>query len=137
MSSKKVREEGFSKDADKLVRRLSLVALLLSRRGQPVSVAQIRCSVEGYPTMTEDAFKRRFYGWMWPKYTAHAPSHRLREKREPIGRRQAPRPPPRRLLGRQVPRLLAAAPSQQIASRVTRPGAAAQPLPPTARTEVA
>ena len=61
MSSKKVREEGFSKDADKLVRRLSLVALLLSRRGQPVSVAQIRCSVEGYPTMTEDAFKRRFY----------------------------------------------------------------------------
>jgi predicted DNA-binding transcriptional regulator YafY len=61
MSSKKVREEGFSKDADKLVRRLSLVALLLSRRGQPVSVAQIRRSVEGYPTMTEEAFKRRFY----------------------------------------------------------------------------
>ena len=61
MSSKRVREEGFSKDADKLVRRLSLVALLLSRRGQPVSVAQIRGSVEGYPTMTEDAFKRRFY----------------------------------------------------------------------------
>jgi len=61
MSRKKVREEGFSKDADKLVRRLSLVALLLSRRGQPVSVAQIRGSVEGYPTMTEEAFKRRFY----------------------------------------------------------------------------
>ena len=61
MSSKKVREKGFSKDADKLVRRLSLVALLLSRRGQPVSVAQIRRSVEGYPTMTEEAFKRRFY----------------------------------------------------------------------------
>ena len=61
MSSKKVREEGFSKDADKLVRRLSLVALLLSRRGQPVSVAQIRSSVEGYPTMTDEAFKRRFY----------------------------------------------------------------------------
>ncbi len=61
MSSKKVREEGFSKDADKLVRRLSLVALLLSRRGQPVSVAQIRGTVEGYPTMTEEAFKRRFY----------------------------------------------------------------------------
>lgn len=61
MSNKKVREEGFSKDADKLVRRLSLVALLLSRRGQPVSVAQIRRSVEGYPTMTEEAFKRRFY----------------------------------------------------------------------------
>ena len=61
MSSNRVHEEGFSKDADKLVRRLSLVALLLSRRGQPVSVAQIRGSVEGYPTMTEDAFKRRFY----------------------------------------------------------------------------
>ena len=61
MSTNKVREEGFSKDADKLVRRLSLVALLLSRRGQPVSVAQIRGSVEGYPLMTEEAFKRRFY----------------------------------------------------------------------------
>src|SRR5450759_1485094 len=61
MSSKMVREEGFSKDADKLVRRLSLVALLLSRRGQPVSAEEIRRRVEGYPTMTEDAFKRRFY----------------------------------------------------------------------------
>ena len=61
MSSKKVREEGLSKDTDKLVRRLSLVALLLSRRGQPVSVAQIRGRVEGYPTMTDEAFKRRFY----------------------------------------------------------------------------
>lgn len=61
MSEKKVREQGFSKDADKLVRRLSLVALLLSRRGQPVSVAEIRSRVEGYPTMTEEAFKRRFY----------------------------------------------------------------------------
>ena len=61
MPPKRVREEGFSKDADKLVRRLSLVALLLSRRGQPVSVAEIRSKVEGYPTMTEEAFKRRFY----------------------------------------------------------------------------
>ncbi len=61
MSSSRVREEGFSKDADKLVRRLSLVALLLSRRGQPVSAEEIRRRVEGYPTMTEDAFKRRFY----------------------------------------------------------------------------
>ncbi len=57
----RVREEGFSKDADKLVRRLSLVALLLSRGGQPVSADQIRGCVEGYPTMTEDAFKRRFF----------------------------------------------------------------------------
>ena len=61
MNSQRVREEGFSKDADKLVRRLSLVALLLSRRGQPVSADEIRGRIEGYPTMTEDAFKRRFY----------------------------------------------------------------------------
>ena len=59
--SKTPREEGFSKDADKLVRRLSLVALLLSRGGHPASVAEIREKVEGYPTMTDDAFKRRFY----------------------------------------------------------------------------
>lgn len=61
MSPKSVREEGFSKDADKLVRRLSLVALLLSRRGQPVTAAEIRGRVEGYPMMTEEAFKRRFF----------------------------------------------------------------------------
>ncbi len=61
MSTERIREEGFSKDADKLVRRLSLVAMLLSRGGQPVSAEQIRERVEGYPTMTEDAFKRRFY----------------------------------------------------------------------------
>ena len=61
MSSKKVREKGFSKDADKLLRQLSLVALLLSRRGQPVGADEISGRVEGYPTMTEDAFKRRFY----------------------------------------------------------------------------
>ena len=61
MPEKRVREEGFSKDADKLLRRLSLVALLLSRGGQPVGVAEIRSRVEGYPLMTEEAFKRRFY----------------------------------------------------------------------------
>jgi predicted DNA-binding transcriptional regulator YafY len=55
------REEGFSKDADKQIRRLSLVALLLSRNGQPVTAGEIRRRVEGYPTMTEEAFKRRFY----------------------------------------------------------------------------
>jgi len=55
------REKGFSKDADKQIRRLSLVALLLSRRGQPVNGGEIRRCVEGYPTMTEEAFKRRFY----------------------------------------------------------------------------
>jgi predicted DNA-binding transcriptional regulator YafY len=61
MCPNRVREEGFSKDADKLIRRLSLVALLLSRRGQPVSGDEIRRRVEGYPTMTEEAFKRRFF----------------------------------------------------------------------------
>jgi len=55
------REPGFSKDADKLIRRLSLVAFLLSRPGRPVSAAEIRRRVEGYALMTDDAFKRRFY----------------------------------------------------------------------------
>ena len=55
------REAGFSKDADKLIRRLSLVAFLLSRPGRPVTSAEIRRRVEGYALMTDDAFKRRFY----------------------------------------------------------------------------
>jgi proteasome accessory factor C len=55
------REEGFSKDADKQIRRLSLVALLLARAGQPVTTEQIRRRVEGYPRMSDEAFKRRFY----------------------------------------------------------------------------
>ena len=55
------REEGFSKDADKLIRRLSLIAFLLSRPGRPVTSAEIRRRVEGYALMTDDAFKRRFY----------------------------------------------------------------------------
>jgi predicted DNA-binding transcriptional regulator YafY len=61
LSPKRAREPGQSKDTDKLIRRLSLVALLLSRRGQPVSAGEIRSRVEGYPTMTEEAFKRRFF----------------------------------------------------------------------------
>ncbi len=55
------REEGFSKDADKLIRRLSLVAFLLSRPGRPATAAEIRRRVEGYALMSDDAFKRRFY----------------------------------------------------------------------------
>ena len=55
------REKGFAKDADKQIRRLSLVALLLSRHGQPVTSEQIRRRVEGYPRMSDEAFKRRFY----------------------------------------------------------------------------
>ena len=55
------REAGFSKDADKLIRRLSLVAFLLTNRGRPVSVDDVRGRVEGYALMTDEAFKRRFY----------------------------------------------------------------------------
>ena len=55
------REEGFSKDADKLIRRLSLVAFLLSRPGRPATAVEIRERVEGYALMSDDAFKRRFY----------------------------------------------------------------------------
>ena len=55
------REEGFSKDADKQIRRLSLVAFLLARQGRPVSAGEIRPPRRGLPTMTDDAFKRRFY----------------------------------------------------------------------------
>ena len=55
------REKGFSRDADKLIRRLSLVAFLLCRRGQPATAQQVRERVEGYPLMTDEAFKRRFH----------------------------------------------------------------------------
>ena len=55
------REKDFAKDADKLIRRLSLVAYLLTRGGRPASGEQIRYRVEGYSLMTDDAFKRRFY----------------------------------------------------------------------------
>ena len=55
------KEGGFSKDADKLIRRLSLVAFLLTRGGKPVRAGEVRRQVEGYPGMTDDAFKRRFY----------------------------------------------------------------------------
>ncbi len=55
------READFAKDADKLIRRLSLVAYLLTRGNRPVRAEDIRERVEGYPGMTDDAFKRRFY----------------------------------------------------------------------------
>jgi predicted DNA-binding transcriptional regulator YafY len=61
LSPSTARETGPSKDTDKLIRRLSLVALLLSRRGQPATLAEIRSRVEGYSLMTDEAFKRRFY----------------------------------------------------------------------------
>lgn len=61
MTAKRDAAPAPSKDTDKLIRRLSLVALLLSRRGQPVSAAEIRTRVEGYPLMSDEAFKRRFF----------------------------------------------------------------------------
>jgi predicted DNA-binding transcriptional regulator YafY len=60
-AQKAPREADFAKDADKLIRRLSLVAYLLTRSNRPVRAEQIRARVEGYPGMTDDAFKRRFY----------------------------------------------------------------------------
>ncbi|MCZ7661638.1 MAG: WYL domain-containing protein [Thermoleophilia bacterium] len=48
------------KDDEKLLRQLSLVSFLLSRR-RPVTPTEIRRSVEGYATMTAQAFTRRFY----------------------------------------------------------------------------
>ena len=54
-------DETLSKDADKLIRRLSLVAYLLTHQGKPVRSEDVRQRVEGYALMTDDAFKRRFY----------------------------------------------------------------------------
>ena len=61
MSPPPPREPAQPKDQDQNIRRLSLVAFLLSRPGRPVSVAEIREKVEGYASMTDTAFKRRFY----------------------------------------------------------------------------
>jgi predicted DNA-binding transcriptional regulator YafY len=61
MTDKAPREAGFSKDADKLIRRLSLVAFLLTHHGRPVRAEDVRGQVEGYALMTDEAFKRRFY----------------------------------------------------------------------------
>jgi predicted DNA-binding transcriptional regulator YafY len=60
MSPSQAREPAQPKDHEQNIRRLSLVTYLLSRPGQRVSAAQIRMNVEGYPGMTDDAFKRRF-----------------------------------------------------------------------------
>lgn len=53
-------ERGEAKDYQPNVRRLSLVTLLLSHPGRPVGAAEIRQSAEGYSSMTDEAFKKRF-----------------------------------------------------------------------------
>lgn len=49
-----------SRDEDKLIRQLSLVAFLLSRP-RPFTAREIQQSVEGYADMSDDTFTRRFY----------------------------------------------------------------------------
>ena len=49
-----------AKDTEKLIRQLSLISYLMAER-RPVTAPEIRSSVEGYSTMNEDAFARRFY----------------------------------------------------------------------------
>jgi len=49
-----------AKDTEKLIRQLSLISYLMAER-RPVTAQEIRRDVEGYSTMNEDAFARRFY----------------------------------------------------------------------------
>ncbi|UJA21590.1 WYL domain-containing protein [Thermoleophilia bacterium SCSIO 60948] len=49
-----------AKDTEKLIRQLSLISFLMSHR-RPVSALEIKRDVEGYSSMNEDAFARRFY----------------------------------------------------------------------------
>jgi predicted DNA-binding transcriptional regulator YafY len=49
-----------AKDTEKLIRQLSLISYLIAAR-RPVTGLEIRCDVEGYSAMSEDAFSRRFY----------------------------------------------------------------------------
>ena len=49
-----------AKDTEKLIRQLSLISFLLAER-RPLTAQEIRRSVEGYATMNEEAFARRFY----------------------------------------------------------------------------
>lgn len=52
-----------ARDADKLIRQLSLVAFLMSRRGRPAGAEAIRLKVEGYGGDEQrwDSFVRRFH----------------------------------------------------------------------------
>ena len=49
-----------AKDTEKLIRQLSLISFLMAT-GRPVSALEIKREVEGYSSMNEDAFARRFY----------------------------------------------------------------------------
>src|SRR6266540_2356239 len=49
-----------SHDTDKLIRQLSLVALLMAKR-RPITARDVKSNVEGYQEMSDEAFARRFY----------------------------------------------------------------------------
>src|ERR687895_551044 len=49
-----------SHDADKLIRQLSLVAVLMAER-RPLTARDVKSNVEGYSEMSDEAFARRFY----------------------------------------------------------------------------
>ena len=49
-----------AKDTEKLIRQLSLISFLMATGG-PVSALEIKREVEGYSSMNDDAFARRFY----------------------------------------------------------------------------
>ena len=49
-----------AKDTEKLIRQLSLISFLMAER-RPVTALEIKQEVEGYSSMNEDAFARRFY----------------------------------------------------------------------------
>jgi len=49
-----------AKDTEKLIRQLSLISFLMAQ-GRPVSALEIKQEVEGYRSMNDDAFARRFY----------------------------------------------------------------------------
>ena len=49
-----------SHDTDKLIRQLSLVAILMAER-RPLTARDVKSCVEGYSEMSDEAFARRFY----------------------------------------------------------------------------
>ncbi len=49
-----------AKDTEKLIRQLSLISFLMAN-GRPFSALEIKREVEGYSSMNDDAFARRFY----------------------------------------------------------------------------
>src|SRR5436190_22515317 len=52
--------QAVAKDTEKLIRQLSLISFLMANR-RPVSALEIKREVEGYSSMNDDAFARRFY----------------------------------------------------------------------------